>query len=191
MDTYESDAMWKIYASQHGVVIVSTIERLQKALTGCYWPGKEPREESHTYTIAPIHYMDPDKPEEFEKLPEDLREFYVLHPWMLKRKSFEHEKELRVFHTMREEVRRDGVEVTVNVQELVKAIVLNPFSQKWACLPVYVALDELKKALKLNFEIVESEHMTSPYKEDELTRSLKRVACSPKVDPSAMRVCGA
>jgi hypothetical protein len=172
--SYESDAMWKIYAYQHGVVIVSTVERLSKALVGRYWPGKEPQKDRHDYTIALIQYTNPDKPEELERLPEKLKDFYGQHPWMLKRESFRHEQELRVFHKMREHVRLAGVEVSVNVQELIEKIVLNPFSPNSARFPVHVALDEILTARKLDIEIVPSKHMTSFYKEDALTRSLKR-----------------
>lgn len=176
--SYESDAMWKIYAKQHGVVIVSTVERLRKALVGRYWPGKEPQEDRQHYTIAPIHYTDPGKPEELETLPEEFKEFYTQHPWMLKRESFAHEQELRVFHTMRKEACWDGVEVTVNVQELIEKIVLNPFSPMSARVPVYAALEEILKARKLDIEIVKSEHMTPPYTEDALT-SLLKTKCLP------------
>lgn len=166
MGSYESDAMWKLYASQHGVVVVSTVERLRNALIGRYWPGKEPQEDRQHYTIAPIYYTDPDKPLE-------LDDFYAEHPWMLKRKSFEHEEELRVFHAMREEVYWGGVEVAVNVQELIVKIVLSPFIPEPARFPIRVALDEIVRAKKRNIEIVKSEHMTSPYNEDSITKSLK------------------
>ncbi len=166
MGSDESDAMWKIYANQHGLQIVSTVGRLRKALTGSYWLGKEVRKDPQHYTIAPIHYTDPINPGRLE-------EFYVQHPWMLKRKSFVHEEELRVFHTLQEEVCSDGVEVTVNVQELIEKIVLNPFSPPSASLPIYAALEEILKARKLKIEIVESERMNPPYFEDALTRSLK------------------
>jgi hypothetical protein len=79
--SHETAAMWKLYCSEHaGVAIVSTPQRLKDAV------------DLTPYTngvISPVEYMD------FEK--DDM---YLLlgrhaHPAFSKRKSFEHEREVR------------------------------------------------------------------------------------------------
>ena len=82
---HETAAMWKLYCSEHaGVAIVSTPQRLHDAVDLTpYQHG----------VISPVEYLD------FEK--DDM--YLVLgrhaHPAFSKRKSFEHEKEVRALIT--------------------------------------------------------------------------------------------
>jgi hypothetical protein len=70
----ESDAMWKLYGSGPGVMIVSTIGRLAAAIRGQYssmFCSPNPQ----GYTISPVRYVDP------EELGE-LSPFYAARPWL-------------------------------------------------------------------------------------------------------------
>jgi hypothetical protein len=75
MNEHESEAMWRLYAkSNEAVAVTSTYARLVEALP-------------HDVFIGVVQYIDYEK----DRLPEG-NSFY---PFMHKRKSFEHEREVR------------------------------------------------------------------------------------------------
>jgi hypothetical protein len=80
INEYESAAMWKLYLeSDEGIAIQSTLGRLNKSL----------KDTKETIFIGKIKYIDYEK----ESIPES-NQYY---PFLYKRKSFEYEKELRLF----------------------------------------------------------------------------------------------
>ena len=78
INRYESAAMWKLYLkSNEGIAIRSTFGRLRDSL----------KDEEHKIYIGKVQYIDYEK----DKIPDDTS----FSPFVHKRKSFEHEKELR------------------------------------------------------------------------------------------------
>lgn len=79
LNDYESAAMWKLYSSSNeGISIQSTFERL----TECFQKYTD-----HSIFIGKVEYIDYDK----DWLPEGN----LFYPFVHKRKSFEHEQEIR------------------------------------------------------------------------------------------------
>jgi hypothetical protein len=74
---YESAALWDQYAKSAGFAIRTTVGRLKKSIL----------DERHLF-IGKIEYLDYDK--------QNVSELNMLIPPFLKRKSFQHEKEVRV-----------------------------------------------------------------------------------------------
>jgi hypothetical protein len=110
----ESDAMWKLYGGGVGVMLVSTVARLQAAIKGRYsrvFCDPNPQE----YSLAPVRYVD-------EKDLSRLPRFYSERPWLLKRASFAHEREIRVSHElpwMMIDFEEGGMMIDMDPQELI------------------------------------------------------------------------
>ena len=105
---HESEAMWKLYsASGYGIAIESTIGQLQTSLNN-----------AKGVIIDSVRYMD------FDKDPiEKGHKHYGL---FIKRKSFEHEKELRA--TIRLPQAGKGISVKCDLDTLISCIHLSPFA---------------------------------------------------------------
>jgi hypothetical protein len=121
LNEYESAAMWKLYTIAHkGVAVQSTFGRLVKALN-------EFPDDVH---IGKIRYIDYQTDKFAGKWSIDIFE-----PVLTKRKSFEHENELRavIWQTSATTGRTgDGaVTVPVNLNELIEKIYVSPFSGSW------------------------------------------------------------
>ncbi|MCP1124519.1 hypothetical protein NKR74_14605 [Bacillus sp. 3103sda1] len=123
INPHESAAMWKLYLkSNEGIAIQSTFKRLADSFT----------ETSKDVYIEKIRYID------YEK--DWMHEGNVYYPLLHKRKSFEHEKELRAFideSYMDEEDKicgpsiSGGINVSVNVETLIENIYVSPDAPKW------------------------------------------------------------
>ena len=123
MSEHESAAMWKLYAgSGKGVAVQSTYKRLRASMADA------------ERTIYPglVTYID--------YVKEPLPVGGILGPFMCKRKSFEYEKEFRAVVLVRPsgapgqpvdlsvDVVKDGIPVSVDVEELVEAVFVAPSS---------------------------------------------------------------
>jgi len=112
----ESAAMWKLYgASDHAVAIRSTTRRLISSLHA----------DNPPVYIGNVSYIDYDR----TPIPERNQYFALLH----KRQSFEHERELRAivsqdtrFRSPTDGPMPTGVEINVDVRELVDTILVAP-----------------------------------------------------------------
>ena len=125
MNDYESAAMWKLYLkSNEGVAIQSTFKRLTESLNNY--------EENDVY-IGEVKYIN----YETEWLPEG-NTFY---PFLHKRKSFEHEHELRAI-IQKVPVRRGqldlsleildtGTYVNIDLNTLVEKVIVSPTAPMW------------------------------------------------------------
>jgi len=125
LSEYESDAMWKLYLkSNEGIAIQSSFDLLKTSL----------KDEIHDVHIGRVKYID------FEK--DWMSEGNTLYPFVHKRKSFEHEKELRaVIQEFRYKKNGeidwskpsfdDGIYIQVDLAVLVDRIYLAPTSPKW------------------------------------------------------------
>jgi hypothetical protein len=164
----ESDAMWKLYGDGTGVMIVSSIGRLRAAIKGQYSSfvcSPNPQE----YLIAPVQYVD-DK--DVAKLPR----FYLDRPWLLKRTSFAHEREVRVSHELPWVIwdpNAGGVTVNLNPQKLVSEVVLSPFNPSWADHPLAAAIMIVARSKGINVNISRSVHMQPPSSKSEILGALE------------------
>lgn len=162
----ESDAMWKLYAGNIGVMVVSTVGRLRDALRGAYatiFCSPNPQE----YVIAPIRYVDPAS---LSRLPL----FYVEHPWLLKRSSFAHEREVRISHQLPWVIgaRDGGMSIVIDASKLISEIVLSPFNPAWVYAPTLAAITALLKDRHFSVPIRESEHMRPPRQQSSVLAAL-------------------
>ena len=124
----EPAAMWKLYLkSDEGVAIQSTFRRLADSLSACV---------EHQVFIGQVEYIDYDK----HQVPEGN----TFSPFLYKRISFEHERELRAVIQelpVNEKGAVDwskplpatGIYVRVDVQELVQGIYVSPGAPAWFC----------------------------------------------------------
>lgn len=121
----EPAAMWKLYLkSNEGIAIRSTFNQLKD----CF------KNENREIHIGKVKYIDYEK----DWLPEGN----VLYPFVHKRKSFEHEQELRAViqsfsYNKKGEISwskppfDDGIYVQVDLDVLIDKIYLSPTSPKW------------------------------------------------------------
>jgi hypothetical protein len=118
---YESDAMWKLYAQQgKGIAICSTPARMQKAFT----PFRlQPDYGIEEMWGSAIRYVDLTQ---IRMTTGELKRFYFKH------RAFEWEKEFRLAISLRiaeefgVQVPETGIEVSVDLNELVDHIIIGP-----------------------------------------------------------------
>jgi hypothetical protein len=135
MNEYQSAAMWDLYSDGPvGIAIQSTYGALKRAFEGTEF----------TVNIGKVDYID------FQDTP--IPEDNILHTMLHKRKSFEHESELRAIidklpttgeveydeevGAPRKEIDwenvDDGLYVPVELEELIETIFISPRSPSWA-----------------------------------------------------------
>ena len=120
---HESDAMWNLYAERgKGVAVVSTFSKLCRAF----------HVSNTNVFIGTVKYIDYQK----DRIPFPSNGF---EPLLHKRKSFEHERELRAIvldNTYFEKNSdllgtKSGVYVPVDIEDLVDAIYIAPITEAW------------------------------------------------------------
>ena len=139
INEYESFAMWQIFTqNSEGLAIQSTIGRLQKSLI--------PETNFNQY-IGEVNYIDYKK----EHIPFDDMFF----PFLFKRKSFQYEGEVRVITDIGDNQLRinEGLEINVNINELIEKIYIHPKSENWYKNLVI----QLVKKLNFDFTIEKSD----------------------------------
>ena len=105
--------MWKLYAKGNdGVAVVTEFQTLAKSFT-C----------EETIQIGKVRYVDYDK----TYIPERNGLGICLH----KRKSFEHEREVRAFTGRRGPVASKGQLRSVDLSVLVKDVFVAPYADEW------------------------------------------------------------
>jgi len=117
---HESAAMWKLYLkSDEGIAVVSTPRKLIESV----------RNAPFLMFAGSVEYVD------FDNYPFFNNSFS---PVMRKRKSFEHEHELRIVAVKEkdgawspEAFEGNGVSIKVNVPQLIEAIYVSPTAQAW------------------------------------------------------------
>jgi len=123
VNEHESDAMWKLYSSnRQSIAIQSTIERLKN----CFNKTNE------RIWIGQVEYVD------FMIWKPNNRVFNMGEPntlktFFLKRKGFEHEKEIRAITNIayNDHKQEKGILVDIDLSELVETIVISPISEGW------------------------------------------------------------
>lgn len=167
MSNFESDAMWKLYASQGASFAVrSTLGRLLESLGDVVDYGGMDSDGlmnmGQVYGL--VKYLN------YESQP--IFKFNLYHPFLAKRLAFQHEKELRILHCMTPkdgegniqagvEPPADvyGIKVAVEVSKLVEAVYVAPASPSWFA----DLLRGLQSRYELNFEVVRSDMEKPPY----------------------------
>jgi hypothetical protein len=144
MDLNESDAMWKLYVpTGEGVGVKTRVERLRSALPQ---RAKSGRSSIEDIWLGRIRYIDYDK--------EEFPIYNWLYPYVHKRLSFAHEKELRVATIISDEAAKAAVagatdfEITVaglfiaiDVATLIEEVYLAPHAPVGVAERVRAALD--------------------------------------------------
>jgi hypothetical protein len=126
---HESDAMWRLYSqqSQYAIAVRTTVGRLRKCAG------------EHT-TIGRMRYIDYSK-----QFPD------IGYPHFFKRKSFEHEREVR---SVIIEMESDcvGKNVPVDLQSLIQEIKISPLSPPW----FMTVVQDIKEKYGLNVSVTHS-----------------------------------
>lgn len=116
----ESAALWDLYSGKSGVAIQSTVASLTSAIT-----------DSKDYYIGVVKYIDFDTA--------DIPELNLLIPPFFKRKSFEHEHEIRVLHwdpqcdstRFQPAMVAKNHSLTLDPNVLIKKLYIAPSSPSW------------------------------------------------------------
>ena len=108
---HESDAMWKLYsASRLGIAIESTVEQLRASIGD--------RKDLH---IGRVRYADFDR----DSIEKGHKHYHLF----MKRKCFEHEKEVRAVIVLPEQ--GEGAPVACDLEMLVTSVHVSPLAEKY------------------------------------------------------------
>lgn len=146
LSEHESAAMWKLYLkSNDGIAIRSTFDRLKR----CF------NDEDHDIYIGTLKYIDYQK----DWMPEGN----ALYPFVHKRRSFEHEQELRAviqefsFNSngvinLYKPLLYDGIYIQVDLDILLDNIYIAPTSPQW----LLELVKSVTKIYKLDKDVLQS-----------------------------------
>lgn len=149
MNPHESAAMWKLYLkSEEGLAIQSTKQRFSEAFS-------QAKEEVY---LAEIRYLD----YECERFLDPS----LLAPFLHKRKSFEHERELRVFTWDFSCLDTDcppspappGIPIAVNPQSLLERVHIAPNAPGW----FFELVRSVLRKYSVDCEVVQSQLNSAP-----------------------------
>jgi len=152
----QSDAMWKIFLeTKNGIALKSTVGNIIDALK----VGEE------DVYISQVYYRDFSKVTFLELMNEKQNQLFEgrgasLNQFNYKRLSFEHEKELRLYHVdtpiphaQKDTEPREPLtekRIAVDVDALINEIVVAPFADKWFVKLVSQLVDKLEKSFPVN-----------------------------------------
>lgn len=153
----QSDAMWKIFLdTKNGIAIKSTVGNIIESL----------RESEDNINISKVYYRDFNKVTFQELMLEKKNKMSIgrsINQFNYKRTSFEHEKELRLFHVdlpiphvIKNGIPREPLthkHIDIDISELINEIVIAPFADDW----FKTMVESLTKKLNLNFKTTKSE----------------------------------
>ena len=119
---HESAALWSQYAAGAGLAMKSSIGRVKRAISG-----------GPNYHIGRVNYLD------FKNDAYRLPDVNALILPFLKRKSFEHEREVRILVWDPDKVGPpdpgtslpEGIELPVTLYELIEALYISPEAPTW------------------------------------------------------------
>jgi hypothetical protein len=123
---FESAAFWDQYGNSRGFAIKSTIGRL-----------KNSSRSEMQFFIGRVQYIDYGS-------PEPMSTFNTLRPAFLKRKSFEHEREVRVLHwelpfiekQLDWSIAKERYDLPVELDALMESVYISPVSPTWLLDPI-------------------------------------------------------
>lgn len=114
---YESAAMWELYAQKNeGLAIVSTFTKLKQSFG---------RNKDFDIYFGKVNYID------YSKIKEPSQD--MVQPFAYKRKSFEHEKEVRaVIHCADKlKCRNKGLFVPIDIAFILDHVYVAPYAEDW------------------------------------------------------------
>jgi hypothetical protein len=146
MNDFESAALWKIYLSSvEGVAIQTTFTKLVNSF--------ELHKEDNIY-IGIVKYTD------YENEVIDMGN--IFNPFLHKRKSFEHEKEIRAIILKLPPIVKakmdfdadygKGLYVNVDLDNLIEKVYISPYSEEW----FYDLVCSITKKYELKAEVIKS-----------------------------------
>ena len=150
MNEHESDAMWKLYSSnRQSIAIQSTIGRLK----GCF------KTKENIY-IGQVEYVDYNNYEPSNRIL-NIGEANTLKTFLLKRKGFEHEKEIRAISNIayNKHKQEKGILVNIDLSELIETIVISSISEDW----FFNLTSNIIKKYSYKFSVKKSEFGIQPY----------------------------
>lgn len=121
LSQYESAAMWTLYLTKsEGIAIRSSVQKFIDAIQG----------DSDAVYLASVRYIDYDRDDFDPKLQTN-----TMTPLVYKRRSFEHEKEIRaiVCKAFSSDCPEFGLKVKVDLGCLIDRIFVSPTSPDWFC----------------------------------------------------------
>jgi len=150
VNEHESDAMWKLYSSnRQSIAIQSTIGRLK----GCF------KTKENIY-IGQVEYVDYNNYEPSNRIL-NIGEANTLKTFLLKRKGFEHEKEIRAITNIayNKHKQEKGILVNIDLSELIETIVISSISEDW----FFNLTSNIIKKYSYKFSVKKSEFGIQPY----------------------------
>jgi len=152
LNNFESAAMWNLYLkSNEGISIQSSFKRL----TECFHKHTD-----NNIFVGKVKYIDYDK----DWLPEGN----ILHPFMHKRKSFEHEKEIRAvildLNTKNQKLDLDSIKfshgfyVPIDLEILIEKIYVSPTSPDW----FYTLVKSITNKYEIDKDVIKSNLSDDP-----------------------------
>jgi len=154
----QSDAMWKIFLdTKNGIAIKSTVGALIKSLDASL----------DDVFISKVYYRDFDKVTFNELMNEEQNKLFggrggSLNQFNYKRISFEHEKELRLYHidlpiphAIKDGIPREPLthkRIDIALSSLINEIVIAPFADEW----FENLVKQIVEKLNYNFEVTKS-----------------------------------
>ena len=119
---FESAAMWNLYSEwERGIAIQTTVGAFQKSLTG-----------PEDVFVGKVKYIDYDT--------QEIDRHNALIPYLTKRKSFAHEREVRAL-SLPLEPQQEGRYHEVNLELLIRKVIVAPKSPDWFLDLVQAVLD--------------------------------------------------
>lgn len=120
--------------SEYEIAIQSTYDRLEKSLVGY----------NETY-VSKVKYIDYRK--------EIIKDDHTLIPFLYKRKSFEHEKEIRaIIQVFLDKNDKYGMNVGVNIDKLIERIYVSPIAPQW----FFNVVKSVTQKYGYDFEVIQS-----------------------------------
>lgn len=123
LNEHESAAMWRLYLkSDEGIAVQSTLG----CLKNCF------RETDEAINIGKVRYLDYSR----DVFP-PLEQMNLMQPFLFKRKSFEHETEIRAVHcvgkymTSADPPPYHGLQIPIDIPELVETVHIAPGTAAW------------------------------------------------------------
>jgi hypothetical protein len=116
MNEVESDSQWKIYgANPMSLAIVSDYKKICNSIS-----------DARAINGSQIMYYNPEI---------HLTSSHVIHQPIMKRNSFEHEREFRLFYWDHSSIRAgfspEGISVAIELEKLIEKIVISPQAPEW------------------------------------------------------------
>ncbi len=141
MNQYDSAAMWRLYAKTNEAIAIQTsirklIESVNNVKIDIY--------------IGRVEYAD------YESVIIDSTN--LLNAFVLKRKSFEHENELRMIVMTAGDPEQKGINVEVNLNQLIEQVYVAPDSPDW----FKILTEKIRLRFGLRAEVIKSQIFERP-----------------------------